>query len=54
MQNLPDRRVSGSSCYLWAECTVTGLTQSLHESQGKNEGKREAFPILGRRQTGLV
>jgi hypothetical protein len=54
MQNLPDRRVNGSSRYLQADCTVTGLTQSLHESQGKNDRKREAFPILGRRQTGLV
>jgi hypothetical protein len=54
MQNLPDRRVNGSSRYLQGDCTVTGLTQSLHESQGKNEGKRQAFPSSGRRQTGLV
>jgi len=47
MQNIPDKGVSGSLCYLQAEYTVTGLTQSLHESQGQDERKRQAFPVLG-------
>jgi hypothetical protein len=48
MQNLPDKGVSGSSCYLLAECTATGITRSLLESQGQNERKRQAFPDLTR------
>jgi hypothetical protein len=34
MQNIPDKGVSGSMCYLLADYPVTELTQSLHESQG--------------------
>jgi hypothetical protein len=46
MQNLPDKGVSGSSFYLWAECTVTALTPSLHESQGLRTRKRgRHFPF---------
>ena len=48
MQNLPDKGVSGSACYLWADYTVTGLTESVHESQQRNEGNRETLPVLGR------
>ena len=47
MQNLPDKGVSGSAYYLKAEYTVTGLTESVQQSQGRNRGNREAFPILG-------
>jgi hypothetical protein len=39
MQNLPDKGVSESSHYLLADCTVTGLTGSVHESQGKSGGE---------------
>jgi hypothetical protein len=54
MQNLPDKGVSGSSGYLLAECTGTGLTRSLLESQGQNERKRQAFPDLGRGFSGVL
>jgi hypothetical protein len=47
MQNLPDKGVSGSLYCLRANYTVTGLTDSVHESQGRNERDREAFPVLG-------
>jgi hypothetical protein len=39
MQNLPGKGVSDSFYYLTAEYTVTGLTESLDQSQGKNEKK---------------
>jgi hypothetical protein len=48
MQNIPDKGVSGSLCYLQADTTVTGLTQSLQESQGLEREKPRAFPDLGR------
>jgi len=48
MQNIPDKRVSGLGCYLQAEYAVTGLTQSLHQSQGKEREKAMAFPVLKR------
>jgi hypothetical protein len=35
MQNLPDKGVSGSLCYLLAEYTVTSLSQVTHESQAE-------------------
>jgi hypothetical protein len=47
MQNLPDKGVSGFLRYLQADHTVTGLTESVLESQGGNEGNGGAFPILG-------
>jgi hypothetical protein len=47
MQNLPDKGVSGSLCYLWADYTVTGLTRMVLESQGGNERSGEAVPVLG-------
>jgi hypothetical protein len=34
MQNIPDKGVSGSLCYLQADTTVTGLTVGVHGSQG--------------------
>jgi hypothetical protein len=47
MQNVPDKGVSGSLHYLQADYTVTGLTESVHESQGGSEGNGEPPPILG-------
>ena len=47
MQNLPDKGVSGYSYYLLAEYTVTGLTESVLESQGRSAEMRETFPFLG-------
>jgi hypothetical protein len=54
MQNLPDKGVSGYSYYLLAEYTVTGLTESVLESQGRSAERRETFPFWDRPITTAV
>ena len=47
MQNIPDKGVSGSLCYLWADYPVTGLTQSLHENQAREREKAAGISHFG-------
>jgi hypothetical protein len=45
MQNLPDKGVRGSSYYLKAECTVTGLTHVMLGSQDESGPMVRHFPF---------
>ena len=44
MQNLPDKGVSGSLCYLLAEYTVTLLTESVLEVKVETRDSSGRFP----------
>ena len=49
MQNLPDKGVSGSLHHLKANYTVTGLTESVVESQVRSDGDRGGTSHFGPR-----